>query len=294
MESRFGRDFSAVRVHTSEAAGKLAQNLDANAFTVGTDIGFGARQYTPNTRKGRRQLAHELAHVVQQSGRSANNLYLGARFHERGAVAAAKAFDGGSDRIDVRPATGIELALEPKADDDGPESQNVLPPVPQFRHTPFTYLIESPDRRNWEIAATKVLSRHFKKDFSTFREAEDYFRAHLNTLPDAKDREAFAVKMRDVVRKAFYRLEGRSPSYAYSREQTKRLKRGASPVPTQQLEHMEEIKTKTRGGGRIIGKPERGLSTQAISSSRRAGRVELPRRVRCMRRSGARSLEARR
>jgi len=68
MESRFGHDFSQVRVHTDEKAAESAQAVNARAYTVGHNIAFGARQYAPKTSKGQKLIAHELAHVVQQSG----------------------------------------------------------------------------------------------------------------------------------------------------------------------------------------------------------------------------------
>ncbi len=68
MEPRFGHDFSQVRVHTDEAASRSAQAVQAHAYTLGSDIVFGAGQYGPGTRDGDRLLAHELAHVVQQTG----------------------------------------------------------------------------------------------------------------------------------------------------------------------------------------------------------------------------------
>ncbi len=66
MAGRFGRDFADVRVHTDAVAAESARALDARAYTVGRDIVFGAGQYAPSTDYGRRTLAHELAHVVQQ------------------------------------------------------------------------------------------------------------------------------------------------------------------------------------------------------------------------------------
>jgi len=66
MEPRFDADFSAVRVHTDARAGELARGVSAQAFAVGRDIVFGAGHYAPETAGGRRLLAHELVHVVQQ------------------------------------------------------------------------------------------------------------------------------------------------------------------------------------------------------------------------------------
>ncbi|MEA3207802.1 MAG: hypothetical protein QOE70_859 [Chthoniobacter sp.] len=68
MEQRFGYDFSRVRVHSGPAAEQSAQDVGAQAYTVGHDIVFGARRFAPEATPGRRLLAHELTHVVQQTG----------------------------------------------------------------------------------------------------------------------------------------------------------------------------------------------------------------------------------
>ena len=68
MGQRFGHDFSQVRVHSSVAAEQSAKDVNAHAYTVGTNIVFGAGRFAPGTHEGRRLLAHELTHVVQQTG----------------------------------------------------------------------------------------------------------------------------------------------------------------------------------------------------------------------------------
>lgn len=70
MEPRFGYDFSRVNVHADERAAASAQAVNALAYTVGNDIIFGAGQYAPNNREGKRLIAHELTHTIQQSGRA--------------------------------------------------------------------------------------------------------------------------------------------------------------------------------------------------------------------------------
>jgi hypothetical protein len=67
FEPRFGHDFSRVRVHAGERAEESARDVNAHAYTVGHNIVFGAGRYSPYTAEGRRLLAHELAHVSQQS-----------------------------------------------------------------------------------------------------------------------------------------------------------------------------------------------------------------------------------
>ena len=69
FEPRFARDFSQVRVHTDAKAAKSVHSVNALAYTVGRDVIFGAGQYAPQTKEGRRLLAHELTHVVRPAGR---------------------------------------------------------------------------------------------------------------------------------------------------------------------------------------------------------------------------------
>jgi hypothetical protein len=74
MEPRFGRDFSQVRVHTDARAGASAQAVRALAYTVGTHIVFRRGYYQPLTTGGRRLIAHELTHTIQQSDQGARPL----------------------------------------------------------------------------------------------------------------------------------------------------------------------------------------------------------------------------
>ncbi len=66
MESRMGHDFSGVRVHTDARAAASARDVEARAYTVGRSVAFGAGEYRPATEEGRRLIAHELVHIVQQ------------------------------------------------------------------------------------------------------------------------------------------------------------------------------------------------------------------------------------
>jgi Domain of unknown function (DUF4157) len=67
FEPRFGHDFGSVRVHTGAEAADAARSIHARAFTLGRDVAFAAGEYAPQSERGRSLLAHELAHVVQQS-----------------------------------------------------------------------------------------------------------------------------------------------------------------------------------------------------------------------------------
>lgn len=66
MDQRFHFDFSHVRIHNDSKAAESAAAVSAHAYTIGRNVVFGAGQYSPQTPEGRRLLAHELAHVVQQ------------------------------------------------------------------------------------------------------------------------------------------------------------------------------------------------------------------------------------
>lgn len=70
MESRFGRNFEDVRIHTDAKAAESARSINARAFTAGRNVVFGGGEYAPQSREGGKLLSHELAHVVQQGKRT--------------------------------------------------------------------------------------------------------------------------------------------------------------------------------------------------------------------------------
>lgn len=67
MESHLGTDLSAVRVHADSRGDALSRSVQADAFTTGTDVFFRSGKYSPDSGDGRKLLAHELTHVVQQA-----------------------------------------------------------------------------------------------------------------------------------------------------------------------------------------------------------------------------------
>ncbi len=121
METRFGTEFSAVRIHADAAAADSARSIGATAYTAGHDIVFGEGRYAPHGDVGQKLLAHELAHVVQQS---------------RGGSAApdaeAKA-DRAADQVaqDQPVATsalgGAPLGLQAKPDDNATDTAFAFP-----------------------------------------------------------------------------------------------------------------------------------------------------------------------
>jgi hypothetical protein len=112
MEPRFGHDFSKVRVHSgSPVDAQSAQEVNANAYTVGHHIVFGTGRYAPKTHQGRRLIAHELAHVVQQSGDVAGPATILARNpddpNEELALTLAKKWDKKRDEV-LDTLSGLE------------------------------------------------------------------------------------------------------------------------------------------------------------------------------------------
>jgi len=77
MEARFGADLSQVRVHTGSEAVEMNKELNAQAFTHGKDIYFGSGRYNPGSSEGKHLLAHELTHVLQQTGAVQPKLEMG-------------------------------------------------------------------------------------------------------------------------------------------------------------------------------------------------------------------------
>ncbi|MCD4790091.1 MAG: DUF4157 domain-containing protein [Bacteroidales bacterium] len=71
MEIRFGHDFSKVRLYTDTNAAKSARSINAYAYTVGKNIVFASNRFKTDTKSGRRLLAHELTHVIQQDNSNA-------------------------------------------------------------------------------------------------------------------------------------------------------------------------------------------------------------------------------
>jgi hypothetical protein len=104
FEPRFGADFSGVRLHTDKAAGSLADTVQARAFTMGRDIVFGQGHYAPGTLKGKRLLAHELSHVLQQN-------YNGVIRREANPVAPVMEKKGFKSTLDLIKTAAKEDAL---------------------------------------------------------------------------------------------------------------------------------------------------------------------------------------
>lgn len=140
MESRFGSDFSGVRVHTDPAAGRSASAVGALAYTVGKHVVFGAGRYAPASESGRYLLAHELAHTLQQ-GASASTVsprLAGGAAETAAEIEADRAADrvlgGGSpptltsfDGLVLRRQRVPDLDLEAEPNFDSPQPRGGRP-----------------------------------------------------------------------------------------------------------------------------------------------------------------------
>ena len=84
MESRFGADFSGVRIHSGGYASQLSNELHAQAFTTGNDIYFNDGKFSPDSSQGKYLLAHELTHVIQQSSGANSKEFINNRLMKKG------------------------------------------------------------------------------------------------------------------------------------------------------------------------------------------------------------------
>lgn len=117
FEPRFGQDFSQVRVHASHDAAHLAEAIKAQAFTVGKHIIFAQNRYQPSTDKGRRLLAHELTHVVQQRNRRTTGLvenHNASAIIQRRLVTFGKLPDVNALLGLLGPPAGLKLSMDHK------------------------------------------------------------------------------------------------------------------------------------------------------------------------------------
>lgn len=116
MEAGFGHDFSHVRVHADQAAVRSAEALHAAAYTVGAHVVFGEGRYVPSITAGKRLLAHELTHVIQQGGRASSlqrssigGLQLGAEDD-----ALEREADATAERVMRGEQVAVATSSEPK------------------------------------------------------------------------------------------------------------------------------------------------------------------------------------
>lgn len=121
MEEKFGADFGGVRVHTDAQASNTAESFNANAFTSGNDIYFNKGVYDPATVEGRGLLAHELTHVVQQKGGSAELV----QFDLRQSMPTTLGGFGIDMTARTAPRVGLDGTITFMPDPSGPYSAQI-------------------------------------------------------------------------------------------------------------------------------------------------------------------------
>jgi hypothetical protein len=136
MESRFGgQDFGNVRVHTDGAAHESARSVNAQAYTVGSNIVFQRDKYDPSSDTGRHMLAHELTHVVQQRSGPVDGTDAGGgvkvsdpsdRF-EREAVTNADHLMSAPAPVTAAPSTAVQRCGDDHAHDDSAVQREEMP-----------------------------------------------------------------------------------------------------------------------------------------------------------------------
>ena len=109
MEPRFGHDFSRVRVHADSRAAAAARKENAEAYTFGRHVVFGAGKYKPHTRDGQRLLAHELTHVVQQTRRGGRGSPVVQRKDTAGLTATVVDHGASEDAVKIAKARMNEV-----------------------------------------------------------------------------------------------------------------------------------------------------------------------------------------
>jgi hypothetical protein len=112
MESRFRYDFSGVRIFHDDTAAASARSVSANAYTVGEKIVFNQGKYAPDSQSGRRLLAHELTHVVQQSRGGMQPKASGEAALEGEAGHLSRRVEESGTRLNVRQKSGVGIARD--------------------------------------------------------------------------------------------------------------------------------------------------------------------------------------
>ena len=164
MEPRFGYNFGNVRVHADAHAAESTRALNALAYTVGHDVVFGREQFSPSSTKGRQLLAHELVHVIQQSGDEPNtpaisgSLIIGpadggleqlARLQSIQALQGhAQAFNPDRSRVLVQRATESNGA-PPQASSGCPTLPAATPGTCAARHQAYAATVKCFPLNSW-------------------------------------------------------------------------------------------------------------------------------------------------
>ena len=212
MEPRFGHDFGHVRIHTDAQAAESAKAINAIAFTVGDHVVFDSGQYAPQSISGRRLLAHEMTHVLQQSQ---SNLSQSMDHPEDPSEVEAEnnaklidstehlTFTGQRPAISRETTTTVEVIPPTTPNSCGLEQHREIFPAAmqaiRWLETAISSLnafIATPTAEGSAAQARASLNRHFH---STTADTSTQVRDRLNTLHnDISNRTTLNVECHDA------------------------------------------------------------------------------------------------
>lgn len=132
MQSRFGQDFSSVRIHTDDDAARSAAARGTRAYSRGNDLVFATGRYSPATPDGQRLIAHELAHVAQQRAGGSNS-GRGGDAESRAEAAAQQAIAGHG--VDSASLGGVAPGIH--CDGGGKDEKKEAQAAPRIESRPF-------------------------------------------------------------------------------------------------------------------------------------------------------------
>jgi hypothetical protein len=173
MESVFRQSFAHVRVHTDDRAAGISDHLNAKAFTVGEHVAFGSREYRPGTPEGEALIAHELAHVVQQSasGPSVASARVTAPESaaleadaDRAASGAVASLWGWLPGMDARPGRSSGLRLQRCSGSQKTATTTPQPSASAAMATPSDCSALSPETWGTGVKAAEKLSGDSRRD----------------------------------------------------------------------------------------------------------------------------------
>lgn len=184
MEQRFGHDFSNVRIHADAKATASARAVNALAYTVGSEVVFDARQYAPETLAGRKLLAHELTHTLQQapSGPALMpaSLHLNEPddVHEREADRVATTIMSGGFES-AKPSTSRSPSIQrslrvddpPTPPKDATESPHIIfqDALAKVTERIVTYVGDDLYMENWSIQKPKTIESFIRRAMNSKR-----------------------------------------------------------------------------------------------------------------------------
>lgn len=193
FEAQFGHDFGAVRVHHDLAAEQQAAAHHGAAYTLGSDIVFGARRYQPHNAAGRLLLAHELAHVVQQSQRGIANAA-----EARADAAAGQVVQG--RRVSPRLLGGAPIALQAKPDD----APAILPPLISLNQTLASVELDAGEAATKDDPKLMQIADSYKANAGSGSAARVHLSAYLtasaqnDSEQEATERGKLGARMRAI------------------------------------------------------------------------------------------------